>query len=134
VILSAPVAKVRSLDVMLDTVVQDGTAIVICRGRVLHGATARRFRGCIGDVLSRYRRVVVDLGGVAHMDARGLGMIAALIRQARMSERQLVLAAAAGRINYLLRLTRLDTLVDCVPSHALRDAPESDPVGHLVRT
>jgi anti-anti-sigma factor len=122
------------LDLILNTVLQDGIAIVTCRGRVLHGATARRFRGCIGDVLSRYRRVVVDLGGVAHMDARGLGMIAALIRQARMSERQLVLAAAAGRINYLLRLTRLDTLVDCVPSHALRDAPESDPVGQLART
>jgi anti-anti-sigma regulatory factor len=59
----------RSLDVMLETVVQDGIAIVACRGRVLHGATARQFRGCIGDVLSRYRRVVVDLGGVAHMDA-----------------------------------------------------------------
>jgi anti-anti-sigma factor len=124
----------RSLDVMLETVVQDGTAIVICRGRVLHGATARHFRGCIGDVLSRYRRVVVDLGGVAHMDARGLGMIAALIRQAQMSERQLVLAAAAGRINYLLRLTRLDTLVACVPSHAFRDMPEGEPVGHMART
>jgi hypothetical protein len=101
VILSARVATVRSFDVMLETVVQDGTAIVLCRGRVLHGATARRFRGCIGDVLS---------------------------------ERQLVLAAAAGRLNYLLPLTRLDTLVDCVPSYALRDAPESAPVGHLVST
>ena len=113
------------MDLMLETVLQDGIAIVICRGRILHGASARHFRGWIGDELSRRRRVVVDLGGVTHMDARGLGVLAVLIKQAGTPRSRLVVATTAGRINYLLRLTGLDTLVESVPSHAFRDLPES---------
>jgi len=124
---------VRSLDLILDTVLQDGIATVICRGRVRHGATARHFRGWIGNELSRCRRVVVDLGGVTQMDARGLGMLAVLIRQAGTPRGRLVVARTAGRISYLLRLTGLDALVKCVPSAAFRDLPEGEPAGHVAR-
>ena len=130
--LRSAVAGVR-LDLMLETVLQEGIALVICRGRVLHGATARHFRERIGDELSRRRRVIVDLQGVTHMDARGLGMLAVLIRQAGTPRDGLVVATKAGRISYLLRLTGLDTLVECVPSHAFRDMPASEQAGHLVR-
>ena len=116
---------------MLETVLLEGTALVLCRGRVLQGASARHFLGWIGDALSRHRRVVVDLGGVTHMDARGLGMLAVLIRRAGTPRGRLVVATRARRINSLLRLTGLDTLVECVPSHAFRDMAESESAAHV---
>jgi anti-anti-sigma factor len=103
----------------------DGTAGVTCRGRILHGATARRFRARVGQSIALHRRVVLDLSDVTHMDARGLGMLAALIRRAKRRNRQLVLATTAERIRYLLRLTRLDTQTECMPSEEIRSFSET---------
>jgi anti-anti-sigma factor len=86
------------LDLRLDTITHDGRAIVTCRDRILHGVTARRLQARVAHLLSRHRRVVLDLAGVTHMDARGLGMLAILISQAGCSNRRLVLAMPAGRV------------------------------------
>jgi hypothetical protein len=55
------------LDLRLDTITHDGTAIVTGHDRILHGVTtARRFRPRVAHVLSRHRRVALDWPGVTH--------------------------------------------------------------------
>ena len=95
-------------NLMLDARMEGDTAFVTCHGRIAHGATARRFRACIGSVLRRYRQVVVDLGAVTHIDARGVGMLARLVAQAKAADRRLILARSSDRVGRVLRLTRLD--------------------------
>lgn len=92
-----------------------GTVKVACRGRLLHG-TAPGFWLCVAHVIGAHRRAVLDLGGVTHMDARGVGALAALVVRARAARRQMVLATPAGRAGLLLGLTRLDTQVECLRS------------------
>jgi anti-anti-sigma factor len=96
------------MDLMPDARVDGDTAVVTCRGPIVHGTTARRFRACVRRLLRRYRRLVVDLGAVTHIDARGVGMLALLIAQARSADRQLVLVRSSNRVERVLRLTRLD--------------------------
>jgi anti-anti-sigma factor len=102
------------VDLTIETVSYGSTAVVSCRGGILHGATARRFRRRISHVLSRHRRLVIDLGGLSRMDARGVGMLAVLIGQAKSLDARLVLAAPRSRVRHLLRVTRLETQVECV--------------------
>ncbi len=95
-------------NLVLDARVEGDTAFVTCHGRIAQAATARRFRACIGSLLRRYRRVVVDLGAVTHIDACGVGMLARLLAQAKSADRRLILARSSDRVERVLRLTRLD--------------------------
>jgi anti-anti-sigma factor len=97
-----------ALNLVLDARVECSTAFVTCRGAIVHGATARRFRTCIGSLLLGYEGVVLDLGAVTYMDARGAGMVAVLIAQAKAADRRLLLARSSDRVKRVLRLTRLD--------------------------
>jgi anti-anti-sigma factor len=96
------------MNLMLDARVERDTAVVTCRGHLVLGATARSFRACIGRLLRRYRRVVLDLGGVTDIDARGVGMLAVLIAQAKSTDRGLILSIPSDRVERVLRLTGLD--------------------------
>jgi anti-anti-sigma factor len=96
------------MNLMLDARVEGDTAVVTCRGPIVHGTTARKFGACIGRLLRRHRRVVADLGAVKHIDARGVGVLAVLIAQAKSADRRLVLARSSDRVQRVLRLTRLD--------------------------
>jgi anti-anti-sigma factor len=113
-------------NLILDARVEGDTAFVTCYGRIAQGATARRFRACIGSLLRRYRRVVLDLGAVAHIDARGVGMLARLVAQAKSADRRLILGKSSDRVERILRLTRLDVELTPTPSAigvALRPKP-----------
>jgi anti-sigma B factor antagonist len=92
----------------------DDGAIARCRGRILYGVTARHLRTRVARLIVRHRHVVIDLSGVTHLDACGVGILAALVRLARGSHVGLVLAASSGRVRRLLQLTRLDTQVEFV--------------------
>ena len=52
-------------------------------------------------------RAVVDLGAVRHMNSSGLGMLVGALTSARQGGGDLRLARASGRIETLLRTTRL---------------------------
>jgi anti-anti-sigma factor len=112
------------MNLMLDARVEDDTAVVTCRGHIVYGATARRFRACIARLLQRYRRVVLDLGAVTHLDARGVGMLAVLIARARSTDRGLTLSTSSDRVERVLRLSGLD-----VELHNDRDSGTGPPVG-----
>ena len=102
------------MNLTLDALVEGDTALVSCGGQIVHGATARRSRACIGRLLRRCRRVVLDLGAVTDIDARGVGTLAVLIAHARSTGRRLILARSSRRVDRVLRLTGLDAQFDTV--------------------
>ena len=117
-----------ALNLMLNASVEGGTAFVTCGGHIVHGISARRFRACVSRLLRRHRLVVLDLGGVIHIDARGVGMLAVLIAQAKSADRQLVLARSSARVERVLRLTRLDVELhgDSISDRDARPAEPED--------
>lgn len=115
------------LAVTTETRWEDDTSIARCRGRVVHGATSRHLRSSIGCLILRHRRVVLDLSGVTHLDARGVGTLAVLIRLAHWSGGHLAIAAPSDRVKYLLALTRLDTQVEYVAIETRRPARATAP-------
>jgi anti-anti-sigma factor len=56
----------------------------------------------------------LDFDGVTQVDARGLGTLAELARQARASQRSLCLVNVSRRVRELLRLARLDEVLEIV--------------------
>ena len=119
-----------SADLALVTLWRPDSATVSCRGRILHGTTATRFGERVWQLLRRHGRVVVDLSGVTQMDARGLGVLAMLIRKAGgRPNGRLVLVTTGNRVGRLLRLSRLDTYVACVSV----GAPPASNVGRQLK-
>src|SRR5688572_25483993 len=95
----------------IEVVVQGDVAVAVCSGSIVHGETVHRFASCVSALIARHERVVLDLGGVMHCDARGLGTLADLIRESGGYRRCLVVAATSQRVARLLRVTRLDTQI-----------------------
>ena len=56
--------------------------------------------------------VRIDLGNVTEIDARGLGMLAELTREARLTGGHVVVVKASPRVRRLLEVTHLDALLD----------------------
>ena len=54
----------------------------------------------------------LDMGGVTEIDARGLGMIAELTREARRRGGRVAVVKASPRVQKLLKLTHLDSLLE----------------------
>jgi anti-anti-sigma factor len=57
-------------------------------------------------------RICIDLAGVTEMDARGLGTLADLAREARAHGSTVSVTSANPRVRRLLEVTRLDTVFD----------------------
>jgi anti-sigma B factor antagonist len=90
----------------IDTTTTDGVTVLALDGDALGGpdgsALLERLRA-----LGAPARAVVDLGAVKHMNSSGLGMLVGALTSARSGGGDLRLARASGRIETLLRTTRL---------------------------
>ncbi len=78
--------------------------------------------------------MALDLSRVTEMDAHGLGVLAELCASLRHEGCALLLAAANDRVDRLLRLTRLDTVIPRVNAtyghvHPTRHSSGAVPTG-----
>jgi anti-anti-sigma factor len=84
--------------------------LVRVSGRLINPREAERsWPRCLEQPVPDVR---VDLGEVTEMDARGLGMLAELTRRTRAHGGNVAVISASPRVRRLLRLTRLDALLD----------------------
>jgi anti-sigma B factor antagonist len=60
--------------------------------------------------------VIVDFTQASYMDSTGLGAVLQLYRQIKAENRRLVLVGLNQRVAALLKLTRVDTLLEIQPS------------------
>lgn len=68
------------------------------------------WRACLAQ--SKHRDIAVDLAGVTSIDASGLGLIAEIARETRLSGGRLAVVSASPRVRRMLALTRLDAVLD----------------------
>ncbi len=73
------------------------------------GPEGQELERVVNDLLSRgYRRFVLDLSGVSHIDSTGIGRCIASLNQIMQMGGKLHMAAAQGQVREGFRVTRLD--------------------------
>jgi len=106
------VSFLNSENVMLKVTVQSvGDALIIrCRGRIVAG-TAEQLQHVVQGSPS-CELIVLDLAEVTRMDAAGLGVLASLHGLLEERGARLKLLNVACRVERLLRLTRLNAVLE----------------------
>jgi anti-anti-sigma factor len=109
----------RALNVQIDR--SEGCSVIRCSGRaVLERGLEHLEDASLGE-LAAGRRVVLDLEGVTHIDARGIGVLARLCRIGLLHGRPVVIVGAGARLRTILRLTQLESVIDHVEAIRLHD-------------
>lgn len=88
-----------------------GVAVVTLQGRLMLGPESAEVEQCIASLLSHgYRKIVVDMAGVTHIDSTGLGYCIASLNRTMQSGAKLHMAGATGQVREAFRVTRLDRM------------------------
>jgi anti-sigma B factor antagonist len=89
-----------------------GATVICCSGRILLGEDSAKLRQVIKEELSECNRIVLDLGGVSHIDSTGLGTLAGLHTSARKAGGDIKLANVKPHLYDVLGVTRLLTIFE----------------------
>jgi len=88
---------------------EGGVTIVVVRGVIKLGESARDFSGFLREVLDGGDSpVVVDLEGIDHVDSTGLGELVGYLQRFEEQGRKMAFVNPARRLRKLFELTRLD--------------------------
>lgn len=73
------------------------------------GPEGQQVEAVIGEMLGRgYRRLVVDMSGITHIDSTGIGRCIASLNKVTQVGGKLHMAGATGQVRESFRVTRLD--------------------------
>lgn len=108
------VAPSKGLTVGIHIIRISGVTVLRCDSRLVLGHAATQFRMAAERALAECEVVALDLAGVWQMDAHGIGVLAQLYASSRDTGRALLLAGASNRVQRLLHLTALDTVIPTV--------------------
>lgn len=89
-----------------------GSSVISCRGRIVLGDESAKLRHVVKEALSECNRIVLDFGGVTHIDSTGLGVLAGLHASARKAGGGIKLANLNPRLRDVLGITRLLTIFE----------------------
>ena len=89
----------------------DSVTIVACRGRIVFGEETTRFCQTVRDLLPRDPRVILNLQAVEYIDSGGLGSIVGLLLAARRVNGDLGICEPSSRVENLLKLTKLNSVI-----------------------
>jgi anti-sigma B factor antagonist len=93
-----------------------GSSVLLCRGRIVLGEESARLRHVVKEALGESSYIVLDFGGVTHIDSTGLGVLVGLHASARNAGGGIKLANLNPRLQDLLGITRLLTIFEIFDS------------------
>ena len=93
---------------------QDWTVLAVTGELELATAPQLRQR-VVGLVSAGDIRLILELSGVDFIDSVGLGVLVAVLKRVRGRGGEVVVAGAGPRVGDLLRVTRLDEILDLYP-------------------
>jgi anti-sigma B factor antagonist len=101
--------------------------IIVVRGVIKLGESARTFSKFLGDVLQQGSKpVVVDLEGIDHVDSTGLGELVGHLQRFEEQGRRMAFVNPARRLRKLFELTRLNEIVPIFDDRAQAIAELTD--------
>lgn len=101
------------LEISQRTLGEDGAiAVIALAGRLMLGPGGAEFEAMANRLYDggTGRKVIVDLGGVTHIDSTGIGRCISVLNKAMKTGGQLHMAGAKGQVRDSFRVTRLDRM------------------------
>jgi len=94
-----------------------GMAALAIKGSIHCGPECSRLeREVDGMIAARQTRVILDLAGVTHADSAAIGAIVRCLAKLRDSGGGLRIAAPQPMIEYSLKLTKVDQIIEMFPT------------------
>jgi anti-sigma B factor antagonist len=93
-----------------------GCTVISCNGRIVLGDESAKLRHVIKEELTECNQIVLDLGGVSHIDSTGLGVLVALLTSARKAGGGIKLANLNRHLYDVLGVTKLLTILELFDS------------------
>jgi len=93
-----------------------GSTVISCSGRIVLGEESAKLRQVVKEELAECNQIVLDLGGVEHIDSIGLGTLASLHATARKLGGSIKLANLNRHLRDVLGVTRLLTIFELFES------------------
>ncbi len=96
----------------IERVEDSGVTIVVVRGVIKLGESAKTFSAFLREVLDEGSNpVLVDLEGIDHVDSTGLGELVGYLQRFEEQGRRMAFINPARRLRKLFELTRLNEVV-----------------------
>jgi anti-sigma B factor antagonist len=111
----AVTARDRRLQMMIQasTRLVEGIVIVDLSGQLRLGEGTGRLRELVQQLMGDgYRKILVNLGGVVHIDSSGIGELMSCYTSLRNQGGELKLMSLTKNVRNLLQVTRLYTVFD----------------------
>ena len=97
--------------------VEPDITVIKFTGKISLGRESQRIESMVIDLLTQnQKKIVFDLAGVDYVDSTGVGIIAYSSATVREAGGNLHVAGAGGKVAYVLKTTRLDSILPCYPS------------------
>jgi anti-sigma B factor antagonist len=119
----APLNREVQLVLNLTSTRIDGVIVVYVKGALFFGEESACLRTLVKDLLHESLRIVLDLGGVTHIDSGGVGSLVAAYVSARQGDGNIKFANLSAHAKAVLRTTNLLTLFEIFAT--TNDAVES---------
>ena len=88
-----------------------GVALIKLAGRLILGPESSQLETMATDLFTGgTRKIIIDLGGVTHIDSTGIGRCIACLNKAMQVKGQLHMSSAKGQVRDSFRVTRLDRM------------------------
>ena len=98
-------------------ILQPGMTALEMRGSIHCGPECARLeREVEGMIAGRQTRVIFDMAGVSHADSAAIGAIVRCLTRLKSAGGALRIAAAQPMVEYSLRLTKVDILIEIFPT------------------
>src|SRR5687768_8881777 len=94
--------------------------VVTCRGQLVAGAESDALLTQIDQLLPLHSRVLLHLGGIDYIDSGGLGLLVRCLTRVQNAAGHLNICALSPKVSEVLRVTRLDGVLE--PYYAEADA------------
>ena len=96
----------------IERVEESGVTIIVVRGVIKLGESAKTFSSFLREVLDEGSNpVLVDLEGIDHVDSTGLGELVGYLQRFEEQGRRMAFVNPARRLRRLFELTRLNEVV-----------------------
>lgn len=86
--------------------IKDGTLILTCRGKLTE-EVAKDFKAKVKEVIPTAKRIILDMGGVTHVDSSGLGAVVSVYASARTSGCQFQICSLTGSVQRMFGVTKV---------------------------
>ena len=98
-------------------ILQPGMTALEMRGSIHCGPECARLeREVEGMIAARQTRVIFDMAGVSHADSAAIGAIVRCLTKLKSAGGALRIAAAQPMVEYSLKLTKVDILIEIFPT------------------